>query len=116
MRQVISTMPNDIIEAAKIDGANQFQLLFKIVIPRSQSGIVSLAILCFIDNWNMVEQPLVFLKDKTQYPLSIFLSQINSSNLSLSFACGILAMIPVALLFVFFEKELVEGISFSNLK
>jgi len=116
MRQVISTMPTELIEAAKLDGANQLQLLFRVVVPRNKGGIASLAILCFIDNWNMVEQPLVFLKDKSQYPLSIFLAQINNNNLSLSFACGVLAMVPVALLFIFFEHELIEGISFSNLK
>ena len=116
MRQVIATMPNELMEAGKLDGAGQLQLLFKIVIPRNMSGIISLVILSFIDNWNMVEQPLIFLSDARQYPLSIFLSQSASSNMSLSFACGMLAMIPVALLFLFFERELVEGISFSNLK
>ena len=116
MRQIISTMPDEIIEAAKIDGANQFQILTKIVLPRSKSGIVSLIILSFIDYWNMVEQPLVFLKDQSQYPLSIFLAQISSSNLGVSFACGVLALIPVALLYLFFEDELVEGIAFSSLK
>lgn len=115
MRQVISTMPNELLEAGKLDGAGQIKLLFHIVIPKNRSGIISLVILCFIDNWNMVEQPLVFLKDSTQYPLSIFLTQ-TSRNMSLSFACGILAMLPVALLFIFYEQELVEGISFSNLK
>lgn len=116
MRQVIDTMPNETIEAAKLDGANQFQILTRIVIPRSKSGIVSLIILSFVDNWNMVEQPLIFLKDRSAYPLSIFLSQINSADPSLGFACGMLAMIPVALLFVFFEQELVEGITLSNFR
>ncbi len=116
MRQVIATMPDEIIEAAKIDGANQFQLLFKIVVPRNKGGIVALIILSFIDNWNMVEQPLVFLDNKYKYPLSIFLSQINQSEPALAFACGVLAMVPVVLLFTFFEKELIEGIGFSNLK
>lgn len=116
MRQVIVTMPDELIEAAKLDGANQFRLLFRIVVPRNKGGIVALIILSFIDNWNMVEQPLVFLDNKYKYPLSIFLSQINQSEPGLAFACGVLAMVPVALLFVFFEKELIEGIGFSNLK
>lgn len=116
MRQVISTMPDELIEAAKLDGASQVQLLFKIVVPRNKGGIVSLIILSFVDNWNMVEQPLVFLDDKYKYPLSIFLSQINQTEPGLSFACGVLAMIPVILLFVFFEKELIDGIGFANLK
>jgi multiple sugar transport system permease protein len=116
MRQVISTMPDSLIEAAKLDGANQIQLLTRVVLPRCKSGVISLIILSFIDNWNMVEQPLIFLDDTSQYPLSVFLAQVNSSNLNLSFTCGILAMLPVAILFLFFEKELVEGIGFSNLK
>lgn len=116
MRQVIATMPDSLLEAARLDGANELQILTRVVIPRSQSGLISLIILNFIDNWNMVEQPLIFLEDVGRYPLSVFLSQVNSSNTSLSFTCGILAMIPVTLLFLFFEKELVEGISFSNLK
>ncbi|WMJ22720.1 carbohydrate ABC transporter permease [Paludicola sp. MB14-C6] len=116
LRQVIVTMPDEIIEAAKIDGANTFQILIKMVVPFSRSGIVALVILSFIDNWNMVEQPLVFLNNKYKYPLSIFLSQLNQSNPGIAFACGVLAMAPVALLFIFFEKELIEGISFSNLK
>ncbi len=116
MRQVFATVPDSLIEAAQLDGASHLQVLFHVALPRSKSGVVSLIILSFIDNWNMVEQPLIFLDDTMQYPLSVFLAQVNSSNLSLSFTCGILAMIPVALLFLFFEKELVEGIGFSNLK
>lgn len=116
MRQVMATTPDNLIEAAMLDGASQMQILFKVVIPRCKSGVLSLVILSFIDNWNMVEQPLIFLDDVSQYLLSVFLAQANTANLSLSFTCGILAMIPVAVLFLFFEKELVEGIGFSNLK
>ncbi len=116
MRQVMATTPDNLIEAAMLDGASQMQILFKVVMPRCKSGVLSLVILSFIDNWNMVEQPLIFLDEVSQYPLSVFLAQANTANLSLSFTCGILAMIPVAVLFLFFEKELVEGIGFSNLK
>lgn len=116
MRQVIAAMPDELIEAAKLDGAGNWRIFLRIVLPCSKSGVVSLVILCFIDNWNMVEQPIVFLKDAGKYPLSVFLSQINEMNPGLSFACGVLAMVPVALLFLFYEKELIEGIGFSNLK
>ena len=116
MRQVIAAMPDELIEAAKLDGAGNCRIFLRIVLPCSKSGVVSLVILCFIDNWNMVEQPIVFLKDAGKYPLSVFLSQINEMNPGLSFACGVLAMVPVALLFLFYEKELIEGIGFSNLK
>ena len=66
--------------------------------------------------WNMVEQPLVFLKDRLKYPLSIFLSQIKNADLSRAFVCGILAMLPVLLLFLHFKDALMTGIENSALK
>ena len=116
MRQILSTMPDAILEAAKLDGANQFQLIRKIIVPSCKSGIVSLVILSFVDYWNMVEQPLIYLDDPSSYPLSVFLAHFNSSNLGLSFTCGVLAMIPVLLLFWLFENDLTKGIAFSSLK
>lgn len=114
--QVFSSIPDNLIEAARIEGANHFKILYKIVIPYGKSGIASLVILCFIDNWNMVEQPLIFLKDSRKYPLSIFLSNINQNDLGIAFICGILAIIPVLLLFLFLKESLVFGIENANLK
>ena len=114
--QVFSSVPDNLIEAAKIDGANHLQILFKIVIPYCKAGVASLFVLNFIDNWNMVEQPLIFLKDFTKYPLSIFLSNINQSKLGISFVCGILAIIPVFLLFLHLKDSLIYGIENANLK
>ena len=63
LTQFFSSIPNSIIEAAKLDGASQIQILCKIIVPYAKSGVASLCILNFIDTWNMVEQPLIFLKD-----------------------------------------------------
>ncbi|MCL2814728.1 MAG: carbohydrate ABC transporter permease [Oscillospiraceae bacterium] len=114
--QVFSSIPDNLIEAAKIDGANHLQILFKIAIPCCKAGVASLFVLNFIDNWNMVEQPLIFLKDPTKYPLSVFLSNINQSKLGISFVCGILAIIPVFLLFLHLKDSLIYGIENANLK
>ena len=108
--QVFTAFPKETIEAAKVDGAGHLTILFKIVIPNCKGGIASLAILCFIDNWNMVEQPLFFLRDFRQYPMSVFLSLINTENLGVAFACAVLAMTPVLLLYLYFNDELVHGI------
>lgn len=116
LAQVFSSMPDNLIEAAKIDGANHLQILFSVMIPYARAGVASLVILNFIDTWNMVEQPLVFLKDSTKYPLSIFLANINQANLGISFVCGILAIIPVFLLFLHFKDSLISGIENTNLK
>ncbi|GHU39398.1 sugar ABC transporter permease [Clostridia bacterium] len=82
LTQVFSSVPDNITEAAKIDGANNVQILFRIIFPFARTGIASLFILSFIDNWNMVEQPLVFLSDPKKYPLSIFL--YNKFTLTIS--------------------------------
>jgi multiple sugar transport system permease protein len=116
LAQIFSSVPDSIIEAAKIDGANQLQILFKIMVPYAKAGVASLVILNFIDTWNMVEQPLVFLQDNTKYPLSIFLANINQGRLGLSFVCGILAIAPVFFLFLYFKDSLIAGIENTNLK
>lgn len=102
-----------LLEAGRLDGANTFQILTKIVLPVAKPGVISLAVLVFVDNWNMVEQPMVFLNKVTEFPLSVFLASVNAENFELQFVCGILSLIPVTLLFLFFHDELAEGISVS---
>jgi len=116
LTQVFSSIPDNIIEAAKIDGANNIQVLFKIIFPYGKTGIAALFILSFIDNWNMVEQPLVFLNDIRKYPLSIFLCRINIYDLGVAFVCGMLAILPVLIIFLYLKESLVYGIETSNLK
>lgn len=116
MRQVMASISDSILESARIDGAGHFCILINMILPNCKSGLASLVILGFIDCWNMVEQPLVFLKESQKYPFSLFLLEINAAEPALGFACGILAMTPVLLLFLFFEEELVSGISYSVLK
>lgn len=116
LRQFMIYIPDDYCEAAKIDGAGYFKSFAAVILPQCKGAIASLAILVFIDNWNMVEQPLIFLKDETMHPLSIFLSRINSMDLGVAFACGILYMIPALLVFLYGENYFIEGIELSGIK
>lgn len=116
LRQFMIFIPNEYIEAAKVDGYSLVQIFFKLIMPLSKGGIASLAILSFIDNWNMVEQPLIFLKDFNKYPLSIYLSRVNEGELGIAFAAGIIYMLPMLLMFLYGENYLVEGISHSAIK
>ena len=116
LTQTFQSIPDSVLEAARLDGANQLKTLLFVVLPQSKSGIASLIILNFIDTWNMVEQPLVFLKDRAKYPLSVFLAQISGLGLSHAFVCGILAMLPVLCLFLMFRDALMTGIENSALK
>lgn len=116
LRQYMKNIPYTYIEAAKIDGASSWQIFRKIILPLSKSGVAALAILTFIDNWNMVEQPLIFLNDPIKEPLSIYLSNINANAKGISFAASVLYMMPMLLMFMYWENYLVEGIQHSGIK
>ena len=113
MTVLFQNIPTELVEAGKIDGADAMQILFRIMMPVAKPAIASLIVLAFVDNWNMVEQPIAFLENVWQYPLSVFLASVTEENFSLQFVCGILSLIPVTLLFLFFNEELSEGISIS---
>lgn len=100
-----------IIEAAKIDGAGEFQIFRRICMPLCKSALFSVGILVFMDYWNMVEQPLILLNNQDKYPLSIFLSKINSGEIGLAFAVAVIYMIPSLLVFLYGEEYLVDGIT-----
>ena len=112
MRQI----PVAYIEAAKLDGATEWQIFSRIALPTCKSAIFALSILLFIDYWNMVEQPLVLLTDPDKQPMSVFLSQVNEAEIGIAFAASALYMIPPLLIFLWGEEYLVEGISRSGVK
>lgn len=111
LTKFMKRVPTATIEAAKIDGAGELRIFWNICLPLCKGALFSVAILVFIDYWNMVEQPLVLLDNADQYPLSIFLSQINSGETGLAFAVATVYMIPNLLLFFYGEEHLVDGIS-----
>ena len=107
-------IPVPLLEAARIDGANEWQVFAKICVPICKGIITSCAILVFIDYWNMVEQPLLFLSNTDMYPLSIFLSKINANEVGLAFAVATIYMVPSLLIFLYGEEQLVEGIAYQG--
>lgn len=116
LRQFMHYIPDAYSESAKVDGASHFSIFTRIILPMSKTGIAALAILVFIDNWNMVEQPLIFLRDANKQPLSIFLSNVNEGERGIAFAASVTYMAPMLLVFLYGENYLVEGIQMSGLK
>ena len=104
-------IPASVIEAAQLDGANEWKIFTRIAIPLCKGPIMSVAILVFIDYWNMVEQPLIMLSNSYYHPLSVFLSQINSGEIGLAFSVATIYMVPPILLFLYGEEYLIDGIS-----
>lgn len=81
-------IPVSLIEAAKLDGSSEWQIFTQICLPQCRSALYSIAILVFIDYWNMVEQPLILLPDTTKQPLSVYLSTINANEVGVAICCG----------------------------
>lgn len=107
-------IPYSLIEAAKVDGAGEWQIFTRICLPQCRSALYSIAILVFIDYWNMVEQPLILLPDASQQPLSVYLSQINAGEIGIAFAAAVVYMVPGLLMFLHGEAYLVEGITYAG--
>lgn len=114
LTKIMRRIPPAMIEAAQLDGAGELQIFTYICMPLCKSALYSVAILVFIDYWNMVEQPLILLSDSDLYPLSVFLSQINTGEIGLAFAVATIYMIPALLIFLYGEDYLVEGITYSG--
>ena len=114
--QFMLNIPDDCLEAAKVDGAGQFRILVHIVLPQAKSGIISLIILNLIDTWNIVEQPLIFIQNKFKYPLSIILSETDGSITNNVFACCVIFLVPLILTLLICKENLIEGIQKSMIK
>lgn len=107
-------IPSSIIEASSIDGCGEWQIFWKIAFPLSKGSMASVAILIFIDYWNMVEQPIILLPDVDMHPLSVFLSKINSGEIGLAFAVATIYMFLPLFVFLYGEEYLVDGISYQG--
>lgn len=107
-------IPASLIESAKLDGAGEWHIFWNICLPQCRSALYSIAILVFIDYWNMVEQPLILLPDASQQPLSVYLSQINAGEIGIAFAAAVVYMVPGLLMFLHGEAYLVEGITYAG--
>ena len=116
MTQSFRAIPDEIIDAAKLDGCGTIKTLTKVAIPMSKSGLVCTMLLSFLDGWNMVEQPIVYLKDFVKYPISVGLASVPPEDPTIQLVCCILAALPPLFLFSYYNRELVEGIAIGGEK
>ncbi len=115
LTQFMKYVPNDTIDSFKLESNSILRLFYHIIAPAVKPGIIALLVLVFAESWNMVEQPLIFLKDEFLYPLSLALNGSTLSNtLGAPFAGAVLYVIPIITLYFYFEEEIIAG--FSNWK
>ena len=118
-RQFMSTLPAEIFEAAKLDGAGEWRTFWQIVIPMSKPILAVQAVLTFITGWNSFLWPLIIANDQSLYTLSVGLSLLNkqiSINPSLQMAAASLMVLPILFVFVIFQRYIVQGFALSGLK
>ena len=111
MTQSFRAVPDEILEAARLDGASTWTALWKVLVPCGKNGLSCVLVLTFLSAWNMVEQPMAYLKDAAQHPLSVALAVTGARDQGVQLACCLLALLPPLLLFLGLHKELVQGIA-----
>ena len=116
MTQCFKAVSGDIIEAARLDGCGTLGVILRIAAPMNKSGLVCTALLSFLDGWNMVEQPIIYLKDFTRYPISVGLASMPPGEPVIQLVCCVLVVLPPLFLFSYYKKELVEGIAIGGEK
>ncbi len=118
-KQFCDEIPKELMESAKIDGAGDMRIYFKIVLPQIRPAIGALGIFTFLDKWNDYLSPLIYLNssDKMTLPLALsYFNQQHLTDLSATMAASALIMIPVAIVFIIFQKQFIKGISITGMK
>lgn len=119
VRQYMMSIPFDLDEAAYIDGANRFDVFWRIILPLTRPALMLVIVFTFIDVWNDFLQPLIYLTDPDKFTVSLglsFFQGARETNWNLLMAGSVLAMIPPLVLFFFAQKQLIGGISVEGLK
>jgi len=120
IRQFIQQIPDDYIHSARLDGCNEFQVYWKIIVPMSKPVLATVAILAFMGSWNDLFGPLLYMRDESMYTLQLglyqFTTQIPGQFLEQLWAATTLVTLPVIIVFLFFQRYFIEAFSGVGLK
>lgn len=119
MRQFFMGIPNELLEAARIDGLTEHGIWFKVMLPLSKPAVATLCITSFTFEWNDFMGPLIYLSSQSKKTIQLMLRMFNnqySSNYAQIMAAATVALIPVFILFIFLQKYFVEGVASSGIK
>ena len=119
MRQFMLSIPEDLLDAARIDGQNEFRIFLTVAIPLSTSALATLAIFNFIGNWNAFFWPLIIASRPQTFTLPVGLANFSSeanNEWHLIMTGATLAMAPLVIIFLIFQQQIIKGISLSGMK
>lgn len=118
-RQFIMAIPNELMEAAIIDGANYGSIFFRIIVPLIKPALASLGIFSFMWNWNSFYTPLIFLNSQDKFTVPLLLNMFKGKytvDWSLIMAASTISIIPVLVVYLFAQKHIIEGITITGIK
>ncbi|OGX79647.1 sugar ABC transporter permease [Exiguobacterium sp. SH31] len=121
LRQFLNSIPNSIIEAAKIDGCSYFQIFYKIIFPLIKPAVAAQLILWFMAIWNDYLGPILYLNSPEKQTLQLVIANFNASyaiqsDYPLIMAASVVALLPMLLVFMIFQKQIIESIAISGVK
>jgi len=119
LRQFFRALPTSLIEAARLDGASNWSVLRRVVIPLSRGPIATVVILSFLTSWTAFIGPLIFINNQSEFTLSLGLQQYQSTHFTAYnylMAASLVFMIPTLIIFVVAQRHLIRGVAFSGLK
>jgi len=119
IRQYVMAIPDSLIESARIDGATDFQIYYKIIVPLAMPVMVTLAIFTFMGTWNDFLWPLIVLNDSSMYTLPVALANLmgeHTKDPELMMAGSVITILPVMMLFLVLQKYYIKGIMMGSVK
>jgi len=119
LRQFCETLPSELLDAARIDGASEWQIYLRIVLPQLGAPLATLGILGFMGNWNAYLWPMIVLQKIEVRTLPIILTWFNSTHTgqgALVMAATVLIIMPILIVFLFFQRWIVQGFTMTGFK
>jgi ABC-type glycerol-3-phosphate transport system permease component len=119
LRQFFLTIPRDLDDAARIDGAGYLEVYWRIILPLSKPALATVAIFAFQNNWNAFLQPLIYLQNRDLFTVGLGLSLFQEqyyTSWTLLMAASVAVMLPVLVVFFLLQRRFVQGITFTGLK
>ncbi|MGE5507869.1 MAG: carbohydrate ABC transporter permease, partial [Chitinophagales bacterium] len=119
MNQFMAGIPDDLLDAARIDGLNEFAIWRRVALPLVKPALAALAILVFLGNWNAFLWPVIAIESSAMRTLPVGMALFSGeagAEWQLIMAAASLAVIPVLLVYVFFQRYIVQGIALTGMK
>ncbi len=116
LRQFMVAIPGEMFEAGMMDGAGPIRSYFHVLMPVCRPVLGAALALSFADCWNMVEQPLVYLQDEMARPLSVMFNTLSDAKKDIAFAGAALYIVPMLVMYFYFQEDILLGVQLSELK